>query len=42
MTQTITVFCGSKLTINKSLTDGVEDLFNILGNDFKYAYGRRV
>jgi len=36
---TITVFCGSKLTINNGLKEGIEGFIKELGNDFKFAYG---
>lgn len=39
MKPTITIFCGSKLTINNGLKQGVKELLEILGNDFKYGYG---
>lgn len=39
MKATITIFCGSKLTINEGLKRGVKDLVEELGDDFKYAYG---
>jgi uncharacterized protein (TIGR00730 family) len=39
MKSTITIFCGSKLTINNSLKQGVEELVELLGDQFKYAYG---
>ena len=36
---TITVFCGSKLTINNGLKEGIEGFIKGLGKDFKFAYG---
>jgi uncharacterized protein (TIGR00730 family) len=39
MKPTITIFCGSKLSINEGLKRGVKDLVEQLGDDFKYAYG---
>ena len=39
MKPTITIFCGSKLTINDGLKRGVKELVEQLGDDFKYSYG---
>jgi len=39
MKPTITIFCGSKLTINEGLKKGVDELVEYLGDDFKYNYG---
>ena len=39
MKPTITIFCGSKLTINDCLKQGVKELVELLGNGFKYGYG---
>jgi uncharacterized protein (TIGR00730 family) len=36
---TITIFCGSKQTINEGLKRGIEDFIKELGGEFKYAYG---
>jgi len=39
MKPTITIFCGSKLTIRDGLKQGVKELVEELGDNFKYAYG---
>jgi uncharacterized protein (TIGR00730 family) len=36
---TLTIFCSSKLTVNKDFYEPCEELITLLNNDFKYAYG---
>ena len=39
MKPTITIFCGSKITISDGLKQGVKELLVNLGDNFKYCYG---
>jgi uncharacterized protein (TIGR00730 family) len=39
MKPTVTIFCGSKLSINEGLKQGVHELVEYLGDDFKFSYG---